>query len=84
MMRYVEYAYLVAAIGIGAFMVMSFKDLETSNKVMLSFAVMLCAFMYTFRRKQRLLLDEMDARRNIAHNDDDTEEEAPMPGENDD
>ena len=72
MMRYVEYAYLVAMAGIAGFMVMEFKDLEIGGKVMMSFAVMLCAFMYTFRRKQRLMLEEMDRE----HGDEETDAES--------
>jgi hypothetical protein len=60
MMRYLEYAYLLAAIAIAVFMAVTFKELPTSNKVMLALGGMLCAFMFSFRRKQRIMLEEYD------------------------
>jgi K+ transporter len=60
MMRYLEYAYLVAAVGISGFMALNFAELPTGSKIMLSLGGILCAFMYSFRRKQRQMLEEMD------------------------
>jgi uncharacterized membrane protein len=62
MMRYLEYAYLLGTVAIAIFMAMNFKDLPTSSKVVLSLGAMLCAFMYSFRRKQRQMMEEMDRR----------------------
>lgn len=62
MMRYLEYVYLLAAVGIAVFMAISFKDLPTTSRITLSFGAMICAFMYSFRRKQRQMLEEMDRR----------------------
>jgi ABC-type transport system involved in cytochrome bd biosynthesis fused ATPase/permease subunit len=63
MMRYLEYAYLLAAVAIVVFMALNFAELPTANKVMLSLGGMLCAFMYSFRRKQRTFMEELDRKR---------------------
>jgi hypothetical protein len=62
MMRYLEYVYLVAGVGITVFMAIHFKDLELGNKILLSFGAILSSFMFSFRRKQRQMLEELDAR----------------------
>lgn len=62
MIRYVEYLYLAAAIGVSAYFAANFKTLPTGRMVFLGFIVLLAGFMYSFRRKQRQMLDELDAR----------------------
>lgn len=61
-MRYLEYAYLLGTVAIAIFLAVHFKDLPTTSKVVLSLGAMLCAFMYSFRRKQRQMMEEMDRR----------------------
>jgi hypothetical protein len=63
MMRYLEYAYLLGGVGIAIFMALNFKDLELGSRITLSFAAMLCAFMYSFRKKQREMMEDMDAKK---------------------
>ncbi len=60
MMRYLEYVYLLVAVGIAVFMAVSFKELSLGSKVLMSFAAMLCSFMYSFRRKQRAMMEEFE------------------------
>jgi hypothetical protein len=62
MLRYIEYLYLVGAIVAAGYLAMQFKELPVANKAFLAFVVLLCAFMFSFRRKQRQVLEEMDAR----------------------
>jgi hypothetical protein len=62
MTRYLEYVYLLAGVGIAVFMALNFKDLELGNKILLSFGAILSSFMFSFRRKQRQMLEELDAR----------------------
>jgi hypothetical protein len=62
MMRLLEYLYLVGAIVAAGYLALQFKELPTANKAFLGFVVLLCAFMFSFRRKQRQMLEDMDAR----------------------
>jgi hypothetical protein len=62
MTRYLEYVYLLAGVAIAVFMALNFKDLELGNKILLSFGAILSSFMFSFRRKQRQMLEELDAR----------------------
>ena len=77
MMRYLEYVYLLVAAGIAVFIAVSFQELALTSKVLLSFAAMLCSFMYSFRRKQRVMMEEFDEK-------DAREEEASHPQKPDD
>ncbi len=48
-----EYLYLIAAGVLAAFLASRFRELETAGVVLLCVAIGICAFMYSFRRKQR-------------------------------
>lgn len=45
------------------FLAINFAELPTGNKVIFGLAIGLCAFMYSFRRKQRQVLDEVEKER---------------------
>ncbi|MEY3442065.1 MAG: hypothetical protein RLZZ519_346 [Bacteroidota bacterium] len=62
MIRYIEYLYLAAAVAVSAYFAVNFKTLPTGRMVFLGFVVLLAGFMYSFRRKQRQMIDELDAR----------------------
>lgn len=62
MSRYLEYVYLLAGLGIAGTMAVEWKHLPTSAKIGLGLGCMLCAFMYSFRKKQREMMDELDRR----------------------
>ena len=62
MIRYIEYLYLAAAVGVSGYFAVNFKTLPTGRMVFLGFVVLLAGFMYSFRRKQRQMLEELDAR----------------------
>lgn len=61
MIRLVEYLYLAAAIGGSIYLSLNFKDLPTANKVFLAFMILLCAFMFSFRRKQRQNMEALES-----------------------
>jgi uncharacterized membrane protein len=60
--RYIEYLYLMAAIGASAYLAARFKNLPLANKVFLAVVIILCAFMFSFRRRQRRVLEKMESR----------------------
>jgi uncharacterized membrane protein len=60
--RFIEYLYLLAAIGASAYLAAHFKHLPLSNKVFLAVVIILCAFMFSFRRRQRQALEKIDSR----------------------
>ena len=62
-MRYIEYLYLVFAIGLTGFMAVNFSELPTGNKLLFGLAIALCAFMFSFRRKQRQIMDQHERER---------------------
>lgn len=66
MIRYLEYLYLCGTIAIGIFMALNFKEMPLGNKIVLSLGAMLCAFMYSFRRKQRQMMEDIDRRESDA------------------
>lgn len=78
MIRYIEYLYLAAAVGVSGYFAANFKTLPTSRMIFLGFVVLLAGFMYSFRRKQRQMLDELDARdaREAQKDSDDAERSA--------
>lgn len=60
-MRYMEYIYLMIAVGLCVFLVSGFQDFSLSQKLMVFFAIALTAFMFSFRRKQRLIMERREA-----------------------
>jgi K+ transporter len=59
-MRYLEYIYLIGAVFIGAMIATNYKNLSTFAFIGLCIATGLMAFMYSFRRSQRLLMEKME------------------------
>lgn len=59
-MRYLEYIYLIGAVFIGAMIATNYKNLSTFAFIGLCVATGLMAFMYSFRRSQRLLMEKME------------------------
>jgi Flp pilus assembly protein TadB len=55
-----EYMYLIAAAVLAAFLASKFKELETAGIVLLCVAIGICAFMYSFRRKQRKAAEQRE------------------------
>ena len=60
MMRYLEYVYLLCGLGLAIYLGMNLSNMEIGAKIGFSVAAMLCSFMYTFRRKQRQMMEKMD------------------------
>ena len=63
MIRYIEYLYLAFAVLLTGWLAFNFAELPTRNKIVFGLAIGLCAFMYSFRRKQRQVLDEAERER---------------------
>ncbi|MFN8393170.1 MAG: hypothetical protein U0176_00700 [Bacteroidia bacterium] len=80
MNRALEYMYLVGALVIGTYMAIKFDTLPLPNKVFLSLAMIVFAFMFSFRRKQRQILEDID-RRKADGEDADPDEEDQNPSE---
>jgi hypothetical protein len=59
-MRYFEYIYLVAALGLFAFLALSYDEMPTGPRIGLIVGIGICSFMYSFRRKQRITFEQMD------------------------
>jgi|GEM_PF-2082530 len=76
MIRYYEYLYLAVAICLAIFIAMSIDEMNTTAVIGMVAATAVSAFMYSFRRQQRLLY-EAEERERIAE----LEEQA---GEDDD
>ncbi len=60
MIRYYEYLYLAVAIGLAAFIAMSYKEMPTTSVIGMSVGAAVASFMYSFRRQQRIKLEEME------------------------
>ena len=60
MMRYLEYVYLVCGLALAIYLGVNLSEMEIGPKIGLSLGAMLCSFMYTFRRKQRQMMEKMD------------------------
>lgn len=60
MIRYFEYLYLAVALGLVAFLAMDFQEMTTGNIIVLMVGILLSSFMYSFRRKQRQVLEAED------------------------
>lgn len=84
MTRILEYLYLVVAMGVAAYLAANFKSLPLTNKIFLALVVVLCAFMFSFRRKQRQVLEEMDAKRSQQPQEDapQSTDDTPSPHDN--
>jgi 4-hydroxybenzoate polyprenyltransferase len=70
--RYLEYVYLVAAVGLTVFLALSFQTMPTANKVLFGFGIALCAFMFSFRRKQRQVMEDIDRQEDEAEENEDS------------
>ena len=60
MIKYYEYLYLAVAVGLAIFLAMSYKEMPTTGVIGMSVATGVAAFMYSFRRKQRILLEKYE------------------------
>lgn len=74
-MRYLEYIYLAWAVVIAAYIASSYKHLSVLAMVGLCIAAGLMAFMYSFRRSQRLLIEKMAREQPDPEEEDEDEEE---------
>ena len=63
MIRYFEYLYLLVAVGLVGFMAFNFEDMSTGNIVVMMIGIVLSSFMYSFRRKQRMVMEEAERKR---------------------
>jgi hypothetical protein len=61
-MRFLEYLYLLVAVGVSAYFAWNFKTMPLGNKIFLALVIVLCAFMFSFRRKQRQVLEDFEER----------------------
>ncbi|MEM0996293.1 MAG: hypothetical protein AAGN35_04400 [Bacteroidota bacterium] len=59
-MRYVEYIYAAAALGLLIFLALSFGELPLGPRIALMFGIAICSFMYSFRRKQRIIFERIE------------------------
>jgi uncharacterized membrane protein len=75
-MRYLEYIYLAGAIAIAAYLGTSYQDLPTLTFIGLCIAAGLMAFMYSFRRSQRLLFEKLEREQPDDEEEAEAEEEA--------
>lgn len=75
-MRYLEYIYLIGAVFIGAMIATNYKNLSTFAFIGLCIATGLMAFMYSFRRSQRLLMEKMEQEEQEEEEEDEPEAEA--------
>lgn len=74
-MRYLEYIYLAWAVVIAAYIASSYKHLSVLAMVGLCIAAGLMAFMYSFRRSQRLLIEKMAREQPYPEEEDEEEED---------
>ena len=63
MIRYDEYLYLAVAIGLAAFIAVSYEEMPSTAVIGMSVAAGVSAFMYSFRRQQRLKLEQFEQER---------------------
>lgn len=57
-MKYFEYVYIVLAIMTVIFMATEYENLPARTVGLLMFAIFLFSFMFVFRRRQRIRVDE--------------------------
>lgn len=62
-MRYVEYIYLGVAVMLLIFFALKYEHFNTLNTAGLLTAIGICSFMYSFRRQQRLKMEEAEKER---------------------
>lgn len=60
MIRYYEYLYLAVAVGLAGFIAVSYKEMPTSAVIGMSVGAAVASFMYSFRRQQRIKLQELE------------------------
>ena len=56
-MRYIEYVYLVIAIGLVGYLTTHYADFNNTNKIAFIIGIVLASFMFSFRRQQRLRME---------------------------
>ena len=78
-MRYIEYIYLVVAGVLLAYLATEYEKMGTTNFIAILAGIGISAFMFSFRRNQRLKFEELD-REEFAKEE---EEEAELKEEND-
>jgi hypothetical protein len=74
-MRYLEYIYLIGSVILAVYIATNYKHLDTYAVIGLGIGTGLMAFMYSFRRSQRLMMEKMAER--------DAQEEADIPDDED-
>lgn len=60
MIRYYEYLYLAVAVGLAGFIAVSYKEMPTTSVIGMSVGAAVASFMYSFRRQQRIKLEEFE------------------------
>ncbi len=60
MIRYYEYLYLAVAVGLAGFIAFSYKEMPTNAVIGMSVGAAVASFMYSFRRQQRIKLEELE------------------------
>lgn len=63
MIRYYEYLYLAVAICLAIFIATSIKEMNTTAIIGMVAATAVSAFMYSFRRQQRMMYEAEDRER---------------------
>lgn len=58
--RIFEYAYLAGSIGLAILLATGYKEYSTGGVITICIAAGICAFMFSFRRKQRKLQEMRD------------------------
>jgi hypothetical protein len=59
-MRYIEYVYLLIVVVVGAFITTNFKDMAIHQVILTGLGLCIAAFMYSFRRTQRLMYEKRE------------------------
>lgn len=59
-MRYIEYVYLVVAVAVAAFIAMNIKHMAIHQVILTGLGLCIAAFMYSFRRTQRILFEKRE------------------------
>ncbi len=60
MIRYYEFLYLAIAVGMAGFIAFSYKEMPINAVIGMSFGIAVASFMYSFRRQQRIKLEELE------------------------
>ena len=63
MIRYYEFLYLAVAVGLAAFIAVSYNEMPSTAVIGMSVGAGVAAFMYSFRRQQRIKLEQIERER---------------------